>query len=74
MDISIEEKRQIEDTHLEIDNEIVKFVRKHPIKSINSVRIKYGKNWRMKFQPLLESGVMQIGESSIYLASPSFLI
>jgi len=45
----VDEKGTKEDHLFEAENEVIKFIRKNPIKNGNFLRIKYGRMWSQKF-------------------------
>lgn len=65
-----EEKGQKE-LLLEAENELIKFIRKNPIKNCNSLRIKYGKNWASKFEGLSNSKMIDFDESGLKVTTPA---
>jgi hypothetical protein len=67
MDQLIDEKGEEEDPILDIENEVVKFLRKNPTKNANFLRIKYGKNWAARFEQLQNNGLVTANEQALTL-------
>lgn len=44
----VDEKGEKEDA-IDIENELVKFIRKNPARGANYLKIKYGKSWSSRF-------------------------
>lgn len=58
----------------EAENELVKFLRRNPVKNSSSLRIKYGKNWRGKFEELATEGIVAIGEDEVRVVAQDALL
>lgn len=58
----------------EAENELVKFLRRYPLKNGSSLRIKYGKNWRAKFEELAGEGIVGLGEEQVRVLTKEALL
>ena len=71
----VEIKGRKEEERVECENELIKFLRKNPLKNCNSLRIKYGKNWRVKFEELKNEQVIEIDDQQVKIKNiDNFLI